>query len=145
TELNVRVECDGYAPFVGAVRCSRLDAGNFAVQLDDIWLAPEKSGLVSFSPDNVRYERVESFTVEPTVARPGDSVTVTVRARIPFERGGRYRVFCDSSEPTLVKTEQRLDPVGPPDAKTGVSTFRRVIKVPRDPKALTTELSPWVS
>src|SRR5262249_42706588 len=139
TRLNVRVERDGYQPFVGEVEADRLDAGKFAVQLDDIWLAPVGASLVSFSPDQLRHERIESFTVEPAIARPGDKVTITCRALIPFERGSRYRVYYDSSESALVKTEQRLDPVGPPDPKTGISTFRRVVRLPDKPKTWTTE------
>src|SRR5438128_275208 len=59
TRLNLLVERDGYRPFVGEVRCARMDAGKFAVSLDDIWLAPASSNRVSSSPDHVRYERIE--------------------------------------------------------------------------------------
>ena len=145
TRLDVSVEREGYQPFIGEVHCERLDAGKFAVDLDDVWLAPAGASQTSFSPDHVRYERVESFTVDPAVARSGDRVTVTAKIRIPFERGGRYRVYFDSSEPGLVQTEQPLTAAGKPDPATGLTTFQRVIKLPRKPKVWTTELSPWIS
>jgi tetratricopeptide (TPR) repeat protein len=151
TRLNVRVERDGYLPFVGEVGASRLDAGRFVVHMDDIWLAPIGSGLTSFSPDNAGYEWIESFRVTPAVARPGETVTVEARVHIPFERGGRYRVLCDSSEPALIKSEQYLNPVGSADPATGATTFRRTLRLPRTPgsgpfaRVLTTELSPWIS
>jgi tetratricopeptide (TPR) repeat protein len=145
TRLNVSVEKEGYQPFVGEVSCERLDAGKFAVDLDDVWLAPAGSNLTSFSPDHVRNVRVDSFSVEPAVAHPGDSVTVTARIRIPYERGGRYRVYLDSSAPRLVQTDVALTLVSKPDPATGLSTFRRVVTLPRSPKVWTTELSPWVS
>jgi tetratricopeptide (TPR) repeat protein len=150
TRVNLRVEKDGYRPFVGEVRCERLDADKLAVDLDDVWLAGcplagAGAALVSFSPSGVRHEQIEAFTVEPAVARPGDRVTITARVRVPFERGGRYRVYLDSSEPQLVVTEQRLEAAGKPDPQTGLSTFRRVVRLPRSPKVWSTELSPWIS
>jgi tetratricopeptide (TPR) repeat protein len=145
TRLNARVEREGFMPFLGEVRAERLDPGRFLVHLDDVWLAPAGSGLASFSPDQVRHERIDSFTVEPAVARPGDRVTIIVRARLPFERGSRYRVYFDSSEPRLVKGEQSLKATGPPDPKTGVSTFQRVVTLSQKPRAFATELSPWIS
>lgn len=145
TRLNLRVERDGYRPFVGEVRCARMDPGKFAVNLDDIWLAPAASDLVSSSPDRVRYERVESFTVEPAIAHPGDRVTITAKIRIPYERGGRYRVYFDSSEPKLIKTEQELKEAGKPEPATGISTFQKVVTLPRQPRVRITELSPWIA
>src|SRR5439155_11872259 len=46
TRLNLWIERDGYRPFIGEVRCARMDAGKFAVNLDDIWLAPVNFNLV---------------------------------------------------------------------------------------------------
>src|SRR5262249_44654748 len=113
--------------------------------LDDVWLAPASSGRVSSSPDGVRYERVESFTVEPAIARPGARVTITAKIRIPYERGGRYRVYFDSSEPKLIRTEQPLKPVGSPARATGLSTFPTTVTLPMHPKVWVTELSPWIA
>lgn len=145
TRLNLRVEREGYLPFVGEVHCARLDAGKFAVHMDDVWLAPAGSGLTSSSPDHVRYERIESFTVEPAVARPGDRVTIRARVYLPFERGGRYRVYFDASAPGLVTTAQPLKAVGQPDPATGISTFQQVVRLPSQPRTWSTELSPWIS
>src|SRR5207244_1231741 len=55
------------------------------------------------------------------------------------------RVFFDSSDPRLIKTEQRLDPVGPPEPATGLSTFRRTVRLPRELLVWTTDLCPWFS
>ena len=51
TQVNVRIEADGYLPYVGRVRATLADARSFSVTLDDVWLAPEKGGGASFSPE----------------------------------------------------------------------------------------------
>jgi tetratricopeptide (TPR) repeat protein len=141
SQVNVKAEKPGYKPFLGAVRCERVDPGAFAVHLDDILLAPEGSDLASFSPDNVRYEVIQSFTVEPAVARPGEKVTVTLRAQFPVERGGKYRAFVDSSSLKLVRPGAELKPVGKPDSGTGAMTFARTFLLPDKPKENATELT----
>lgn len=142
TQVNVRAEKPGYKPFLGPVRCARLDPGGFRVYLDDIYLAPEGSELVSFAPDNVRHEIVHEFKVEPAVAALGDEVTVSLRAEFPVERGGKYRVFLDSSSLHLIRPGAELKPEGKPEA--GILTFTRKFRLPKEPKDTAAELTVFI-
>jgi tetratricopeptide (TPR) repeat protein len=141
SQLNVRAEKPGYKPFLGVVRCARLDPGAFRVYLDDILLAPETSRLASFAPDNLRHEVIHEFKVEPAIARPGQKVTVTLRAELPTEWGGSYSAFVDSASLKLVRPGTELNPVGKPDPKTGLRLFSRTFLLPKEPKENATELS----
>jgi tetratricopeptide (TPR) repeat protein len=141
TQLNVRAEKPGYKPFFGAVRCARLEPGSYRVYLDDIFLAPEGSSLASMAPDNVRHEIVESFTVSPTIAQPGEKVVVTLRARLPVERGGKYRAFLDTTSLALVRPGTELVAEKKPDPGTNILTFTRTLTLPKAPKDPATELT----
>jgi tetratricopeptide (TPR) repeat protein len=141
SQLNVRAEKPGYKPFLGVVRCARLDPGGFRVYLDDLLLAPEKSELASFAPDNQRHEIIHEFKVEPTIARPGEKVTVTLRAQLPTEWGGDYRAFVDSASLKILRPGTELKLMGKPDPQTGMRTFSRTFLMPDKTKENATELS----
>ncbi len=151
TQVNVRVEAEGYRPFVGSVRATRLDAGDFSITLDDVWLAPENSELASFSPENVRWEVIESFRVEPVVAAPGEKVRISLTARLPLGRGHRYRAYLTSSAQRLIDNQIELKRErGKDSGKKAASpaeelqesvTFTREIKLPKNSVDTWTELS----
>jgi len=133
SQVNVRLEKAGYRPFVGPVRCARIDADRYAVTLDDVWLAPEGSGLASFAPDNQELEVFESLKVEPAAARPGEKVTLTLTARLPIDRGQKYELYAFSTSRDLMPAGA-MSLVGKPDPETRQTTFRRVVTLPRKPK-----------
>lgn len=108
TYANVAVEAPGYRPFRGRVRAALLNAGKFAVELEDIWLARESSALHSFSPERFRSEVIEGLTVEPAVAAPGERVRITLTARLPVQRGRKYRAYATSSAIRLVPDQLEL-------------------------------------
>jgi tetratricopeptide (TPR) repeat protein len=142
SQINIRAEKAGYRPFVGPVRCARIDADRYAVTLDDIWLAPERSGLASFAPDNVETELFDALTVEPAAARPGQKVTLTLRARLPIDRGQQYEIYAYSSARDLLPAGA-MSRVGKPDLTTRTVTFQRIVTVPRKPKQKWTEVSAY--
>lgn len=146
TQVNVRVEAEGYRPFVGSVRATRLDPGDFSITLDDVWLAPASSHLTSFSPENVRWEIIESFQVEPVVAAPGEKVRVSLTARLPLGRGHRYRAYLTSSAQRLIDNQIELKREGKKSGEKGGElqervTFTREIKLPKNSVDTWTELS----
>ncbi len=108
SQVNVRVEAYGYRPFVGRVRATLVNAADFQITLDDVWLAPTNTALASFSPENLRLEVIESLTVDPPIAAPGEKVRVTLACRLPVHRGFRYRAFLTSSAIRLVEDQQEL-------------------------------------
>jgi Tfp pilus assembly protein PilF len=142
SQVDIRLEKAGYRPFVGPVRCERIDADHYAVTLDDVWLAPEGSGLASFAPDNLETENFDSLTVEPAAARPGEKVTLTLKARLPIDRGQKYELYCFSTERDLLPAGA-MTVMGKPDADTGVVTYQRVVKLPRKPKQRWTEVGAY--
>src|SRR5262245_58412461 len=107
-QLNVRVSCPGYRPFLGSVRVADANPQGYSLHLEDVWLAPEGSALASFSPDTVQHEMIESLSVKPSVCAPGDTVTVTLVARLPVERRLRYRAFVLSNNSRLLMPDQPL-------------------------------------
>lgn len=138
--LNVRVTCPGYKPFLGPVRAAEADAERYSVRLEDVWLAPEGGTLVSFSPDNFQHERIESFTVKPAVCGPGETITVTLVARLPVDRKERYTAFLTSNNPRLVTpdTSLKAQPTDPEDPTRVV--FARAVKVELKPNERYAEL-----
>lgn len=137
-QVNVSAEAPGYQPFVGSVQAARADADRFAVRLDDIWLARTGARLVSFSPGRQVLEAIESVSVEPAVAEPGSAVRIALAARLPLERGFRYRAYATSSAIRLVDARLELRrEKGPPD---GPVVFARVVRLPRESVDTWTEL-----
>lgn len=107
-QVNVRVRAAGYKPFLGRVRAMSQDAGKFAIMLDDVWLAPERSALASFTPERLRYEIVEGLTVEPAIAGPGEKVKISLATQLPLERGYKYRAYLTSNAIRVVENQQEL-------------------------------------
>src|SRR5204863_9933303 len=107
--VNLRVSCADYRPYVGSVRAADANAQSFSLRLEDVWLAPEKSALASFSPENVIHESIESFTVSPTVCKPGESVTVSLAPRLPLDRGATYHAYITSNNPRIVVSDLSLE------------------------------------
>lgn len=130
TQVNARVEAEGYRPFVGRVRATRTDAERFAITLDDVWLAPESAPLVSFTPDRLRHEVIEGLKVEPEIASPGEKVRITLATRLPVARGIRYEAFATSSAIRLIENPTGLKrEKGDKDAPQVI--FTREITLPK--------------
>ena len=108
TQVNVRVEADGYQPFEGHVHAMDVDPAHFSITLDDVWLAPRETKLASFTPERLRLEVIESLKIEPAIASPGDKVRITLAARLPVNRGFKYKAFATSTALRLVKDELDL-------------------------------------
>jgi tetratricopeptide (TPR) repeat protein len=147
TQVNARVEASGYQSFVGRVRATLANPTEFSITLDDVWLAPEKLSLASFTPDRLQREVIEELKVEPAVALPGDRVEVTLITRLPLERGHKYRAYLTSTAPRLLETEQELKRDKVARAAPAASgeqgtraTFRRVITLPKKSSESWTEL-----
>ena len=139
TQVNVRVEAAGYQPFVGRVRATLVNPREFSVTLDDVWLAPGKSALVSFTPEQVRQEVIESLTAEPAVASPGQKVKVTLAARLPMDRGFRYRACPPSTAIRIVPDQLELKrekpekaaALPPTDTREERVVFSREVTLPK--------------
>ena len=140
SRLNLRVTAKGYQPFLGSVKAERLQPGKFRVTLTDVWLAPEGSRLASFNPSKIRLEALLSMTVEPRVAGPGETVTVTLVANLPVNRGYSYRAYLSSSVDTLVKDGQSLK-LQKKESEGRRRVYRKEIKLPKNPRDLHTEIS----
>ncbi|MBI3911158.1 MAG: tetratricopeptide repeat protein [Armatimonadetes bacterium] len=133
TQLNLEVTRPGYKPFRGPAPVWQSDAGAFSVTLHDVWLAPEASALVSFVPDNIQQESIEDLRVEPPVARPGEKVRVVLVARLPMERGFRYRAFLTSDKPQLVESSLPLEQQKSANPTDPV-VFTREVRLPQKSK-----------
>ncbi len=120
TQVNVRVEADGYQPFVGRVRAMDVDPARFSITLDDVWLAPAGRALSSFTPERLRLEVIEGLKVEPAIATPGQKVRITLATRLPVNRAFKYRAYATSTALRLVKDELELKREG--DAKHDQTT-----------------------
>ena len=140
TQVNVRVEAEGHRPFVGRVRATLADARSFSVTLDDVWLAPERGGGASFSPERVRLEVIESLKVEPYVASPGEKVTISLTTRLPVERGLKYKAQINSTGIRLVDDELELKAEKNKDDTDRV-VFTREVKLPKSTGDRFTELT----
>jgi tetratricopeptide (TPR) repeat protein len=123
-QANVRVEADGYKPFVGRVRAKLLSAGSFSMTLDDVWLAPSDAQLTSFTPERRRLEIIEGLTVEPAVAAPGEKVKITLAAELPLERGYKYKAYATSTASRHVPAQVELKADKP---KKGEPVSNRVV------------------
>jgi len=143
TQMNVRAEAPGYKPFVGRVRAMALDPGRFIVTLDDVWLAPDSSKLASFTPERLRHEVIESLTVEPAVAAPGEKVTIRLIALLPIDRGFKYRAYATSTGIRVVENQIELKRVKPPKGapETNRVEFTRTVAIPKSSVDTSTELS----
>lgn len=156
TQVNVRVEAPGYRRFLGSVRATRMDPGDFSITLDDVWLSPAGSASASFTPGHLRWEVIEGLTVEPPIAAPGDKVKVTLRTELPVGRGFKYRAYVTSSAARLIDNQaelKRVDekPAGKKAAKAAKGatsttlqekvTFVREFKLPKNSQDTWTELS----
>jgi len=139
SQVNARVEADGYRPFVGRVRARLLDASRFAILLDDVWLAPEGGSLVSFSPERIRMETIESLAVEPAIAEPGQKVKVTLVTHLPVDRGHKYLAFVTSTRSRLVKDQEELKAEKAPKGQTRV-VWSKEITLSRTPLDRSTEI-----
>ena len=132
-QVNVRIQAAGYRPFVGRVRAMSQDPGKFAIMLDDVWLAPERSALASFTPERLRYEVVEGLTLEPAIAAPGDKVKISLATQLPLERGYKYRAYLTSNAIRLVENQQELkrekDEKTPADNRV---VFSRTVTLPKN-------------
>jgi tetratricopeptide (TPR) repeat protein len=139
-QVNARVEADGYRPFLGRVRARVLNPGAFSITLDDVWLAPNGSSLASFSPERRRMEVIESFTVEPAIAAPGDKVTVTLTAQLPVDRGEQYRAYLTSTARRLAPDDVEMKRQKAPKDQTRV-VFQRQVTLPKKSLDRWSELS----
>ena len=108
TQLDLRVEKEGYQPFLGPVAVCVASVPRFSVYMCEIRLAPAGSELSSFSTDNDRWEYLQEFVAEPAIGRPGEKVTVHATLRLPPERGIRYEVSICGPEGVLGAPPLRL-------------------------------------
>lgn len=140
-QVNVRVQAPGYKPFVGRVRAMSQDAGKFAIMLDDVWLAPERSTLASFTPERLRYEVVEGLTIEPAIAGPGDKVKISLATQLPVERGYKYRAYLTSTAIRVVENQLELkrEKVEKEPADQRV-VFSRTVTLPKNSIDRSTEI-----
>ncbi len=130
-QLNVRVRCPGYRPFLGTVRARDVDAERYTLLLEDVWLAPEGIALVSFSPDNVQHEMIERFSVTPPICKLGATLKVELVARLPLDRKFRYRALLTSNNPRLVQPDQPLKMGKPNPGEPNRVVFTRMVKLPK--------------
>ncbi len=146
TQFNVRVTAEGYRPFLGRVRATLLDAARFSVTLDDVWLSPEGGTGISFTPENLRLESIDSFTAEPTVAAPGGKVRLTLVAHLPLDRGYRYQAYAESSAIRLVEDglELKRDKSSRSEDDPTRVQFVRDLTMPRTSVDRFTELSVYL-
>lgn len=138
--LNLRVTCPGYRPFLGSVRASEENAETYSIRMEDVWLAPLASSLASFSPDNYQHERIESFSVTPAVCGPGETVTVTLVARLPVDRKEKYTAFLTSNNPRLIGNDQSLKMQPMSEDYPDRVVFSRAVKVEPKPNERYAEL-----
>lgn len=132
-QMNVRVEAPGYKPFLGRVRSGVADAGEFELTLDDIWLAPEGSQLVSFTPERMRVEAVDSLKVEPPVVAPGEKVRITLTALLPVARGYKYRAYAVPVDKSILKSQPELkreEPAAAAGYDLSPVAFSREVTIP---------------
>lgn len=139
TRLPLRVQCDGYAPFEGVVRCKSVSPGRFSVTMEPILMARADSGERSTATEGWGVVRIADVSVDPPVARPGDRVKITAHVHSPtMSRPGDLRVECES--PDIVH-RKGLKPEGTasPD---GVFAYSETIGIPRSakPKVETVEV-----
>lgn len=145
-QANVRVEAPGYQPFVGRVRAGEVDPGAFSIHLDEVWLAPAGASLISFTPERMRLEVVQSLTVTPAVAAPGEKVKVTLTAILPVTRGLKYKARLTSTAPRLVRNNQELKQEKATGAEAKEAgdpervVFTREVTLPKKPVDTWTEL-----
>ena len=105
---NVRVEAEGYRPFVGRVRASVMDPSGFSITLEDVWLARGKA-RPSRSPRNVCVlSRSKELKIEPAIAAPGEKVRISLATHLPLDRGHKYRAFVASTAIRLVENQLEL-------------------------------------
>lgn len=135
TGVNVRVEAPGYKPFLGRLRTSAMDPRDFSVTVEDVWLTPAATAGVSFSPENLRLEIIDSLKVEPAVAEPGTKVHITLTTHLPIDRGYRYHAYVTSTAIRLVDNQLELKQEkapkgGTPDDPTRV-VFAREVTLPK--------------
>jgi tetratricopeptide (TPR) repeat protein len=128
-QVNARVAAAGYRPFLGAVRVADANADGFTLHLEDVWLAPERSRLASFSPDNVQHEMIEGFSISPSVCAPGEKVTVTLTARLPVDRRIRYRAYLISNNTRLMASDAPLKASPPVASEPNRVVFSKSLKV----------------
>jgi len=108
SRLNLRITREGYQPFLGVVKARRSQPGKFRLTLSDVWLAPEKAQLASFNPSNIRLEKFNSFTVEPRVLAPGDTLKVKLIATLPSNRDDHYSVYLTSTDDSIIADGRQL-------------------------------------
>jgi tetratricopeptide (TPR) repeat protein len=142
-QVNVRAEAAGYKPFVGRVRAMSVQPGQFVITLDDVWLAPTSSPLASFTPERLRHEVIESFTVEPAVAAPGEKVSIRFVALLPVDRGFKYRAYLTSTSIRVVENQLELKREKPAKGapESNHIIFTRTVTVPKNSVDSSTELS----
>jgi tetratricopeptide (TPR) repeat protein len=127
--FNVRVQRDGYRPFLGSVQAADVNPDGYSVRLEDVWLAAATTQLTSFSPDILQHETIESLAVTPAVCAPGERVTLTLTARLPVDRNLRYRAYLTSNNPRLIAADQVFKRQAPSREHPNRVIFTRTVKV----------------
>jgi len=81
--LNMRVSCDGYHPFEGAVVCKDVDAEKFRVDMVPILLTRKDSTEVPTIAEGWGPVRILELSITPEIARPRQPVTARARIQCP--------------------------------------------------------------
>jgi tetratricopeptide (TPR) repeat protein len=90
SSLNVRVEKEGYLPYEGPVAVADARPNHYSIYLRNVYHAPAGTPRRSAAPEDRPRETLVSFTLEPAVARPGDTVKFRAHFLLPNDVGIHY-------------------------------------------------------
>jgi hypothetical protein len=124
THYQMKVNAKGYKPFQGIVTIQTANAEKMAVSLPLMLLNPEGTTEVSSVAPGWGSVRLLNIVAEPSIIRPGDKITITVRAQGP----PTLTIKCKTSpsNPKIVIKELKKPTVD----TDGQLTFTTTVKAP---------------
>lgn len=135
TRLDVTVTAESYKPFTGVCRCRASDAGKLAVSMEPILLVREDSDEVSGVADGWGVIGIDTVSVEPSIADPGQEVRLRAVVRTPRTESLKQFDVVASSD---VWGKRRLTgdvaswrPSEAEGDRPGCMTFEARVKAPR--------------
>jgi len=96
TEIPVRVVKEGYQTFEGVVPCKLITAERFEMDMEPVLMTKVGNPTSSTAATGWGAVRVLSVSCDPSVARPGTSVTVSAQLQAPRGDVAPISVVCTS-------------------------------------------------